>query len=80
MKHDSQSPPSATAGSISLLERLTGLVLILVLLAIGWMVLLTLLPGLPRPLSVETEVGLMVGLLAAALSLVSIVALIHTRR
>lgn len=65
--------------AISLLERLTGLVLILVLIAIGWMVLVTLVPGLPRPLSLDAEVAVMVGLLAASLLLVSIVALAHTR-
>ena len=72
--------PRKSAMPVSLLERLTGVVLILVLLAIGWMVLLTLVPGLPRVLSVEAEVLVMVGLLAAALLLVSAVALVHTRR
>jgi hypothetical protein len=65
---------------VSLLERLTGVVLILVLLVIGWMVAITLIPGLPRPLSVQAEVIVMVGLLAASLILVSVVALAHTRR
>lgn len=64
----------------SLLERLTGLVLILVMLAVAWMVLVTLIPGMPRVMSVEAEVIAMVGLLTGALGLVSIVALLHTRR
>jgi hypothetical protein len=64
----------------SLLERLTGLVLILVLLAIGWMVLVTLVPGLPRVVSLKAEVIVMIVLLTAALALVSIVALVHTRK
>ena len=65
---------------VSLLERLTGLVLLLVLAAIGWMVLVTLVPDLPRFLSVEAEVVTMVGLLATSLVLVSVVALAHTRK
>lgn len=64
----------------SLLERLTALVLILVLLAIGWMVLVTLAPGMPRLMSLEAEVAVMVSLLVASLVLVSGVALAHTRR
>ena len=56
------------------------MVLIAVLLAIGWMVAVTLVPNLPRVLSVEAEVIVMVGLLTAALGLVSVVALVHTRK
>lgn len=72
MKHDKRT--------VSLLERLTGLVLIAVLVAIGWMVAVTLIPNLPRVLSVEAEVIIMIGLLTAALGLVSVVALVHTRK
>lgn len=64
----------------SLLERLTGLVLILVLAAIGWMVVVTLVPTIPRVMSLEAEVIVMVALLTASLILVSVVALVHTRR
>lgn len=79
MKDDeSQGPPTASTGSF--LERLAGTVLILVLVAIGWMVLVTLIPGLPRVENVETEVIVMVVLLLASLLLVSVVALVHTRR
>lgn len=67
-------------GPLSLLERLTGAVLILVLAAIAWMVLVTLVPAIPRWMTVEAEVILMVGLLVTSLILVSVVALIHTRR
>jgi hypothetical protein len=73
----SDPKPSAP---VSLLERLTGIVLILVLIAVGWMVLVTLMPALPRLMSVEAEVLGMVGLLTASLVLVSVVALAHTRR
>jgi hypothetical protein len=55
-------------------------VLVLVLLAIGWMTLVTLIPALPRVLSLEVEAAVMIGLLAASLILVSVVALVHTRR
>jgi len=75
MNHSSPNP----SGSSSFLELLTGFVLCLVLMAIGWMVVVTLIPNLPRMLSIEMEVGVMVGLLAASLGLVSAVALIHTR-
>lgn len=66
--------------STSFLDRLTGVVLFLVLLAIGWMVLVTLVPSAPHPLGVETEVILMIALLSASLILVSVVALLHTRK
>jgi succinate dehydrogenase/fumarate reductase cytochrome b subunit len=68
------------SSSVSFLERLTGVVLVLVLLAIGWMTLVTLIPALPRVLSLEVEAAVMIGLLAASLILVSVVALVHTRR
>lgn len=71
---------SKPGNSVSILERLTGAVLIVMLLAIGWMVLVTLVPALPRVLSVEAEVIVMTGLLTASLVLVSVVALLHTRR
>jgi uncharacterized membrane protein len=64
---------------VSLLEQLTGLVLILVLAAIGYIVLATLLPNIPQ-LDGETEVIAVIGLLSAALALVSVVALLHTRK
>lgn len=65
---------------VSILERLTGIILILMLLAIGWMVLVTIVPAVPRLASVELEVLVVTGLLAASLLLVSVVALLHTRR
>ena len=71
---------SKPSNSTSLLERLTGVVLILVLIAVGWILLVTLVPAVPRFVSVETEVIAMTGLLAASLILVSVVALLHTRR
>ena len=63
----------------SLLEQLTALVLLLAILAVGWMVLTAYQPNVLRLPSVELEVLLMVALLAAALLLVSVLALLHTR-
>jgi hypothetical protein len=62
-----------------LLERATALVLLLVLLALGWMAVAACSPGWDWGLSLDVQVGLVVALLGAALTLVSIVALLHTR-
>lgn len=64
---------------IRLLEGATTLVLLAVMAALGWMVLVTVTPGGGRLASVEAEVIVMVVLLAAALVLVSVVALVKTR-
>jgi succinate dehydrogenase hydrophobic anchor subunit len=62
------------------LERLTGVILLLVLAALGWMVAVATWPGSARLPGVEYEVALMLTLLGLGLGLVSLVALIHTRR
>ncbi len=72
-------PTHKPSAPVSLLERLTGLVLILVLAAIGYIVLATLTPTVPQ-MDGETEVIAVIGLLSAALALVSLVALLHTRK
>jgi energy-coupling factor transporter transmembrane protein EcfT len=64
----------------SWLERLTGTILLVVLAALAWMVSAAIWPGFGRLPSVEHEVVLMLALLATALLLVSLVALLHTRR
>jgi hypothetical protein len=70
----------APAGPRSpLLERITAVVLIAVLGALGWMLLAAENPGRLRFAPVEVEVVVVVALLAAALVLVSVVALLHTR-
>jgi hypothetical protein len=61
------------------LERLTAAVLLLVVLALGWIILAAYQPGWARWAAVEVEVALVLGLLTAALVLVSVVALLHTR-
>lgn len=73
-----ESPKPSKLGVF--LELLTGGVLGVVLLAMIWMVLVTLVPTMPRVMSVEAEASLMIGLLFASLILVSAVALLHTRR
>jgi hypothetical protein len=62
------------------LEWLTGAVLLLVLVALGWMVWAAYGPGWGRLPSLTAEVVLVLTLLTAALVLVSVVALLHTRR
>jgi hypothetical protein len=62
------------------LERLTAAVLLLVIAAVGWMVCVTVRPDWLRLPSVEMEAVAVLGLLTAAVLLVSVVALLHTRR
>src|SRR5207245_10803492 len=62
-----------------LLERVTALVLVLVVLALGWIIGAAYLPGMPRLASAEMEVLVVLALLSLALLLVSVVALLHTR-
>jgi hypothetical protein len=62
-----------------LLERVTAGVLWLVVAAVAWMSLVAYLPGWLRFGSVEVEIATITGLLTAALILVSVLALLHTR-
>ena len=62
-----------------LLERLTAGVLLAYMLTLTWMITVAYVPGFCRLLSIEAEVILMLVLLGAALGLVSLVALLHTR-
>lgn len=73
-----EQPP--TAPSSPLLEKLTALVLVLVLLALGAIIAAAYYPGGALPAAWEpAAVLVLVGLLFAALVLVSVVALRHTR-
>jgi hypothetical protein len=65
---------------IVLLERVTAAVLVLVLLVLGWMIAAANWPERFSWASTEVEVIAVLGLLSAALALVSVVALLHTRR
>jgi hypothetical protein len=62
-----------------LLEWLTAAVLVLVLAALGWMAVADRLPALYRLPSLEAEILVVIGLLTAALLLVSVLALLHTQ-
>jgi hypothetical protein len=62
-----------------LLEYMTAAVLVLVLLALGWMVVAAWFPDWDWRLSLDVQVGLVLALLTSALVLVSAVALLHTR-
>jgi hypothetical protein len=62
-----------------LLERLTAIVLLAVVAALGWMILAAYWPGQFRLPSAQMEIVIILGLLLAALLLVSVVALLHTR-
>ena len=61
------------------LERMTAVVLLLVLDALGWIVLLAWWPGWGLGVAPAVQVCAVIGLLVAALLLVSITALLHTR-
>jgi hypothetical protein len=63
-----------------LLERATALVLLLVVLAVGWMVLAACLPEWGAWVALDVQVGVVLALMTTALVLVSVVALLHTRR
>jgi hypothetical protein len=75
MKTDRQ--PRASI-SLFLLESLTAIVLLLVLASLPWMAVVDQLPAAWR-LSLEAEILGVLGLLTAALVLVSVLALLHTR-
>ena len=71
-----REPPPRT---YPVLERLTAGVLLAFIISLAWMITVAYIPGFCRLMSVEVEVILMLVLLIAALGLVSLVALLHTR-
>lgn len=76
-RHPSDEPPARRPATA--LEFIAASVLWLVIAALGWIVLVSWKPGWLRLPSVETEVVIVIGLLSAALVLVSVVALRQTR-
>jgi hypothetical protein len=74
------SSSSQTSMAYRLLERVTAAVLLLVLATLAWMIVAAYFPDWGRLASLEIEVILIIGLLLATLLLVSIVALLHTRK
>jgi hypothetical protein len=72
-------PPRSPRPTYPLLERLTTLMLLLVVILLGWILAAAYLPEVVRVAPPEVEVILVLGVLLAALLLVSVVALLHTR-
>jgi hypothetical protein len=62
-----------------LLERITAAVLVTVILALGWMVLRAYQPDWLGAASIQAEAIIILVLLLAALILVTVLALLHTR-
>jgi hypothetical protein len=73
------SEPTPAPRTASLLERLTGVVLLAVLVCLGGMLVYAYRPDLPHPFGITAEVVTVLVLLTLALGLVSLVALLHTR-
>jgi len=80
MNSDDEIRAFAPGKSFRLLEQIASGLLLLVLAVLGWMIVATYNPEWGRLASLEIEVILVVSLLLAALLLVSVVALIHTRK
>jgi hypothetical protein len=77
---DAPSIPRAQPAAYRLLEWAASAVLKVVLGAVGWMIAVAYFPEWGRLASVELEVMVILGLLVAALGIVSVVALLHTRK
>jgi hypothetical protein len=77
---DSESQPAEMSTTYRLLERAAACVLVLVVAALGWIIVAASIPEWGRLASLEVEVIFIISLLLAALLLVSVVALLHTRK
>jgi hypothetical protein len=71
--------PDKTRNALALLERITAVVLILVIASLGWMIAAAYLPDVAAWATIELQVAIVLALLGAALILVSVLALLHTR-
>ena len=80
MKSNDDTPAVSSGWLYRLLERIASTILLLVLVALGWIIVAVSVPEWGRLASLETEVIGIVGLLLAALIAVSVVALLHTRK
>jgi hypothetical protein len=80
MKTDDDDRAAPPTQIYRLVEGFASGVLLLVLAALGWMIVAAYVPEWGRSASLEFEVIVIVSLLLAALGLVSVVALLHTRR
>jgi len=74
----SQDRPSKGVG-FALLERLTAIVLLLVVASLGWILVAAYQPDWVGAQAEEKQAVVILVLLATALGLVSVVALLHTR-
>jgi hypothetical protein len=79
MNRPEQQPQSKGPGWFIWLERITAAVLLGVVLALGWILLAAYDADWAAVVSLESGVGIVLALLTAALLLVSVVALLHTR-
>jgi len=81
MKPDANDSPRRTNGTrhFFLLEAVAAAALILTMLSLVWMMIVSYEPTWLRFASVEAEVIVVVALFVAALLLVSLIALLHTR-
>jgi hypothetical protein len=77
--NEQPQPPDLSRPGLVWLERVTAFALGLVVLLLAWMLLAAYGPGWARLASVEAEVVAVLALLTAALGLVSVLALLHTR-
>jgi hypothetical protein len=73
------TPPSAEDAPVPLLERITAVVLVLVLGSLGWMIVAAYWPELASSVGMEAQITVILALLGAALVLVSVLALLRTR-
>ena len=65
---------------LQLLELATAVVLLSVLTALSWIIVVAYVPAWMRLPSLEMEIIVVLAVLSAALLLVSLIALLHTRR
>jgi len=75
------TPPARPARRrLTVLEGITSAVLLAVVLALGWVIVVAHEPDALRLPSVQLEVVIFLGLLLLAVALVSLLAVLHTRR
>jgi hypothetical protein len=79
MTGDGPENPPPNGRHFRLLERVTAGVLLLVVALLGWILLAAYQPEAARWAAEEVQVLVALGMLSAALVLVSVVALLHTR-
>jgi hypothetical protein len=79
VSREEQQPQGKGPGWFVWLEHVTAAVLLAVVLALGWILLAAYSADWAAVVSLESGVGIVLALLTAALLLVSVVALLHTR-